>query len=80
MLKKQDNPVSYRPSKKVKGLFEEYCSGKAMLTKSQLIDVAIEFLMMRPTSEVDTIIWKFLKGEFDDDTLARLGEMTKKRS
>lgn len=61
--------VGYRPSEMAQKLFDEYCSEKAVLNKSQLVEIAIQFLMMRPHKEMDTIIWKFLKGEFDDDAL-----------
>lgn len=66
MAKKQENPVGYRPSLKIKKLFAEFCGEKAVLSKSQLIEVAMQFLMMRPHAEMERIIVKFLKGEFED--------------
>lgn len=58
--------ISYRPSDQIEKLFEEYCGRNALLSKTQLLEIAMQFLMMRQHDEMDRIIWKFLKGEFDD--------------
>jgi len=63
--KKQENPVSYRPSQKVREFLNEICPEKGGLSRSQLLEVAMKFLMMRPKDEIDKIILGVMTGRWD---------------
>ncbi len=67
--KNKGNQLSYRPSPEVQKLFDEYCSEKALLNKSQLIEIAFKISMMRSKEDLDNLIWRFLTGKFDDGEL-----------
>lgn len=69
MEKSQENPISYRPSLEIKKLFNQYCGERALLSKTQLIEIAFKIAMMRPKEELDALIWRFLTGKSDDTEL-----------
>lgn len=68
IMKKQENPIGYRPSKDVRGFIDEYCPEDGGLSRSQFIEIAMRFLMMRPKAEIDQIILGVMTGRWDQES------------
>lgn len=49
----------------VREFIDEYCPEGGGLSRSQLIDVALRFLMMRTEEEIDKVILGILTGKWD---------------
>lgn len=60
--------ISYRPSEKVEKLFSKYSSEKSILSNTQLIEIAFQYLINRPEDEIDEIIWSYLIGKDNSTT------------
>lgn len=68
MEKKQRFQVGYVPSDRRRKYFEEFCRKDDGLRPQQLIDVALDFLMMRQKDEIDSIILGVMTGRWDQES------------
>lgn len=66
-MEKRESPVCFRPADKTKQLLDKYCGHTALMSKSQLVEIAFKFLLQLPEKELDKIIWKFLTGKGDEN-------------
>lgn len=64
-MKKQEPAIGYRPSEEVKKIFEEVCSGSASISRGQLIEVSMQFLISQGKERMKEIITNYLLGNFD---------------
>jgi hypothetical protein len=64
-MKRPSETVSYRPGEQVRKFITEYCPKGGGLSRSQLLDVAMKFLMMRRKEEIDQIILGVMTGRLD---------------
>ncbi len=60
--KSTEVPIAYRPDSDVKKFIESYCPSNGKLPATQLVDIAVRFLMMHPETQVDSIVMGILKG------------------
>ena len=60
--------VGYRPDDEVRKFIAEYCPEKGGLAKSQLIDVAMKFLMMNTKEAIKDIIHGVMTGQWDRES------------
>lgn len=72
MVKKQDNPIGYRPPPDVKKFLDESSRGDRSTNK--VITYALRHLMMNTPEEIESILYRHWSGIFDD---AKGGEKKK---
>jgi len=75
MVKKSPRfQIGYVPSERRKKYFDDFCRKEDGLRPQQLIDVAIDFLMMRQETEIRDIIYGVMTGKWDKENFERKKE------
>lgn len=60
MEEKREGPIGYRPSEEMKKIFDKYCSGKASISRGQLVEVAMQYLVSEGQEKMEEVIMNFL--------------------
>jgi len=66
MVKKQESAIGYRPSERTRKLFDKYCGETAKMSRGQLIDIALELILVFPEAKQDDLIWAILRGRTEE--------------
>lgn len=73
MIKKQENPIGYRPSEDMKKIFEKYCADRSRVNKSELVEIAMRFFAAHGEEAMKEIISKFIFGDSIEEAVKGKG-------